>query len=274
MWRALARRTVESLDAVAGRTVIVDASPVVLTVDPPKLERIVENLVDERRPTHPPRTDDLAHGVAARDDGVLLSVEDDGPGVPAELREAIFEPFRQGPTAVGALSRHRHRPLAGRRFAELHGGARGSRTVPGGGASFRCSCPSAARGPKAPDRAETASARQAYGCSRSVRIRSQPSSERSPSPAKRLRIVCQQPAPPRGLALRRRVQVCFASPGSISRVRSASTTSCRSRALDTMACTMAATGRAMNAPDQRRRCWLRRSRTRTRRRRAAPSSWP
>ena len=32
--------------------------------------------------------------VEAKADGVLLSVEDAGPGVPEDLRTGVFEPFR------------------------------------------------------------------------------------------------------------------------------------------------------------------------------------
>ena len=42
---ALARRTVEHLDALVGREVLVDDRSVVIPVDPPKVERIVENLL-------------------------------------------------------------------------------------------------------------------------------------------------------------------------------------------------------------------------------------
>jgi signal transduction histidine kinase len=79
--------------------------------------------------------------VREEDGGVCLSVEDDGPGVAADLRELIFEPFRQGPDAPS------HSPGVGvgltlvRRFAELHGGRAWVQEREGGGASFRVFLP-------------------------------------------------------------------------------------------------------------------------------------
>ena len=137
---ALARRTIESLDPLADRSIMVFADPVVISVDPAKVERIVENLLmNAARHTTPDRTIWLR--VQAEDGGVLISVEDDGPGVPEELREAIFEPFRQGPTASP------HAPGTGiglslvARFAELHGGRAWVEDREGGGASFRVFLP-------------------------------------------------------------------------------------------------------------------------------------
>jgi signal transduction histidine kinase len=74
------------------------------------------------------------HPGPARNAGVFV-VEDEGDGVPPELREAIFEPFRQGPGPSD------HAPGVGvglslvARFAELHGGAAWVVDRPGGGAS-------------------------------------------------------------------------------------------------------------------------------------------
>jgi signal transduction histidine kinase len=71
----------------------------------------------------------------------LIAVEDDGPGVPEELREVIFEPFRQGPTSSP------HSPGTGiglslvGRFAALHGGRAWVEEREGGGASFRVFLP-------------------------------------------------------------------------------------------------------------------------------------
>jgi signal transduction histidine kinase len=71
----------------------------------------------------------------------VIAVEDDGRGVPDELRETIFEPFRQGPDAP------EHSPGVGvgltlvRRFAELMGGRAWVQGREGGGASFRVFLP-------------------------------------------------------------------------------------------------------------------------------------
>ncbi len=137
---ALARRTVESLDMLAGRDVVAEAEPVVIAIDPAKVERIIENLLmNAARHTAADRRIWLK--VAPRDGGVLVSVEDDGPGVPVEIREAIFEPFRQGPTASP------HSPGTGiglslvARFAQLHGGRAWADDRDGGGAAFHVFLP-------------------------------------------------------------------------------------------------------------------------------------
>jgi PAS domain S-box-containing protein len=137
---AIARRTVEHLDALAEREVIVRTDPVVIPVDPPKIERIVENLLmNAARHTDTDRR--IWLHVASYDGGVRISIEDDGPGVPADLRAAIFEPFRQGP------SQSPHSPGTGiglslvARFAELHGGRAWVDEREGGGAAFHVVIP-------------------------------------------------------------------------------------------------------------------------------------
>ena len=80
---------------------------------------------------------------AERGDGVLLAVEDAGAGIPEDLRDSVFEPFRQGPDAPP------HAPGVGiglslvARFAELHGGKAWVEERPGGGSSFRVLIPDA-----------------------------------------------------------------------------------------------------------------------------------
>jgi signal transduction histidine kinase len=136
----LARRTVESLEVVGDRSILLDVTPVTIMADPAKVERIVENLVvNGLRHTTRPVTVWVC--VSEAPGGALVTVEDDGPGVPPELRSEIFAPFRQGPSVSA------HSPGTGiglslvSMFAELHGGRAWVQEREGGGASFRVCLP-------------------------------------------------------------------------------------------------------------------------------------
>ena len=139
---ALVRRVVEASEICADRSVTVEAGEVVLAVDAAKVERIVENLVANTA-RHTPAGTGIWVRVTPQDGGVLISIEDEGEGVPHELKSAIFEPFRQGP------QRSRHSPGVGiglslvARFAELHGGRAWVEDREGGGAAFRVFLPGA-----------------------------------------------------------------------------------------------------------------------------------
>jgi PAS domain S-box-containing protein len=128
---------VHGADGLEGRFVEVVARPVVAPVDPPKLERMIENLL-VNAVRHTPRDARIWVRVTAQDGGALIAVEDDGPGVPAEIRGSIFEPFRKG-TADGPGSGIGLSLVA--RFAELHEGRAWVQDRPGGGASFRVFLP-------------------------------------------------------------------------------------------------------------------------------------
>ena len=105
-------------------------------VDGPKVERIVENLVANAA-KHTPQGCPIWVRVEAVPEGALIVVEDAGEGVPPDIREAIFEPFRQG------ANRRGDSPGVGiglslvARFAELHDGRAWVEERPGGGSSFR-----------------------------------------------------------------------------------------------------------------------------------------
>ncbi|HYT30583.1 MAG TPA: PAS domain S-box protein, partial [Actinomycetota bacterium] len=137
---ALVRQVVEDAEMPEDHRVLVRAEPVTVSVDPSKVERILENLIVNAARYTPAGTTILVT-VSPQGGGVLIAVDDEGPGVPEDLREAIFEPFRQGP---GRLA---HSPGVGvgltlvARFAELHGGRAWVEPRDGGGSSFRVSLP-------------------------------------------------------------------------------------------------------------------------------------
>ena len=69
--------------------------PVVVRGDEHRLHQVVANLLSNARTHTPPGTSVLLRLMAAQEPGdqVLLSVRDDGPGIPEELQADIFERF-------------------------------------------------------------------------------------------------------------------------------------------------------------------------------------
>ena len=135
----LVQRVVDHAD-IRDRTVVVSADPVQVNIDPSKLERILENLLSNEARHTPPGTH-ITVRAGLIDEGILLEVEDDGPGIPPEARDRIFQPFAKGrqrsPDAPGAgvgLAL-----VAG--FAELHGGRAWVEESESGGARFKVLIP-------------------------------------------------------------------------------------------------------------------------------------
>ena len=133
---ALIRNLVSESDLMAERRVNLEMQPITIPVDAAKVERIVENLLANTT-RHTPVEAQLWVRIEPMGQGAVIVVEDDGPGVPEDERDRIFEPFLQGP------SMSEHSPGVGvgltlvARFAELHGGRAWVQERPGGGASFR-----------------------------------------------------------------------------------------------------------------------------------------
>jgi PAS domain S-box-containing protein len=138
---ALVGRVAVESELVPHDRLVTELADVVQPIDAAKVERIVENLL-ANAVRHASADATVWVRVEPAPAGVVIAVEDDGPGVPEELRETIFEPFRQGPDAP------RHSPGVGvgltlvRRFAELQGGRAWVQERQGGGASFRVFVPS------------------------------------------------------------------------------------------------------------------------------------
>lgn len=100
-------------------------------VDAGLIERIVENLL-LNAVRHTPVGSRVVFRLSRIDGAVSIACDDEGPGVPEELKAVIFEPFRQGGGGAGlGLGL-----FLVRCFAELHGGQVRVSDRPGGGASF------------------------------------------------------------------------------------------------------------------------------------------
>ncbi len=93
-------------DCPRGARIEVQAEPALLEGDEDLLHRVVVNLVlnavqasrGKARidvAVRPARREDLALSIAL-DEAVLLRVADDGPGIPVEIRERLFDPFVTG----------------------------------------------------------------------------------------------------------------------------------------------------------------------------------
>ena len=136
----LVRSVADHCEALEGRVIMVEGEGVSASVDVAKVERIVENLlVNAAR--YAPEVSPIEVCVRSVDGGVEIAVEDRGPGVPDELKIAVFEAFRQGQEG------ERHSTGMGiglslvASFAELHGGRAWVEDRPGGGASFKVYLP-------------------------------------------------------------------------------------------------------------------------------------
>lgn len=125
----------------------------VMAVDVAKFERIVDNLL-RNAVKHTPPGSCISVQLERDEHGALLTVSDNGPGIPAALRDRVFQPFEQGTD-----SRHAASPGTGiglslvSKFAELHDGRAWIEDAPAGGTCIRVQLPdpSAAPAPQ-PDR--------------------------------------------------------------------------------------------------------------------------
>jgi len=134
---ALVRSVVLEVEGLRGREVSLDTPHVEVDVDVPKVERIVENLAANAARHTDKRARVWVRVRRHEPDGVLIVVDDEGPGVPDHVKQTIFQPFQQGERTI------EYSPGVGiglaltAQFAELHGGRAWVEDRPGGGASFR-----------------------------------------------------------------------------------------------------------------------------------------
>jgi signal transduction histidine kinase len=128
----------------AGRGVDIDMEapgsvPAVLDVD--RIERILDNLLSNAV-KFTPAGGTIRVSLQHRDNEICLSVDDSGPGIPTELREAVFERFRQVDPSTTRVRGGSGLGLAiVREFARLHGGDVNLQDSELGGVRFEVTLP-------------------------------------------------------------------------------------------------------------------------------------
>jgi signal transduction histidine kinase len=116
-----------------------DGGPQVIRTDPVRLEQILVNLLSNAI-RHSPEGSVVTLSARGAPDAAVFEVIDHGPGVPAELRDRIFEPFERFDPHSG-LGTGLGLPVS-RRLAEALGGTLTMEATAGGGATFILKLPS------------------------------------------------------------------------------------------------------------------------------------
>ncbi|RYE31917.1 MAG: HAMP domain-containing histidine kinase [Hyphomicrobiales bacterium] len=111
--------------ADAGQVTLIERLDAGAASEPPpvfdagEIGRVVENLVGNAL-RHTPAGGNVALTATRRGGNLVIAVRDDGPGVPAEIRERLFEPFVTGHPDGTGLGLAIAREIAGVHNAVLH----------------------------------------------------------------------------------------------------------------------------------------------------------
>ncbi len=127
----------------SGAQVVAEGLPEV-DGDPVLLRQLLQNLLANAvKHRDPERALHVAVTAARTASDWEFAVADDGPGVPAEHREAVFEVFTTAGAQGGARNGHGIGLATCQRIVERHGGRIWVEQTPGGGATFRFTLPAA-----------------------------------------------------------------------------------------------------------------------------------
>lgn len=142
--RAIAEATARELEPLARQrsvTLRLNGSRGTVEADPPRIEQVVRNLLDNAI-RYSPRGGTVIVKVANRDGQVELAVRDKGPGIdPTEL-EHVFERFYRGDPSRPPAETGSGLGLAiCREIAEAHGGTMSASSQAGHGSTFRLTLP-------------------------------------------------------------------------------------------------------------------------------------
>ena len=120
----VAARVLEDLQPLAAASAIdldMDAAgAAVAWGDEPRIRQVIDNLV-QNAIKFSPRGSRISLGVRAEDDEVVVSVQDEGPGIAGAEQERVFEKFYRSPGSERQPGTGLGLPIA-RLIVELHGG--------------------------------------------------------------------------------------------------------------------------------------------------------
>lgn len=112
-----------------------------VAVDSRRLGQVLDNLI-ANAVKFSPRDSTITLGGRADDQSVRISVSDQGPGIPAEERAQLFQPFRRGSNAPTANEKSTGLGLSiVQKLVQAHGGQVAVDAAPGGGARFTVTLP-------------------------------------------------------------------------------------------------------------------------------------
>jgi signal transduction histidine kinase len=115
-----------------------------VSADPDRIRQVMVNLLTNAN-EYCPEGASIRLTARRADGGVEIAVIDDGPGIPADQLEHIFERFTRGDAGMTQRVGGTGLGLAiSKSLVELHGGSIAAEPTPGGGSTFRFSLPAAA----------------------------------------------------------------------------------------------------------------------------------
>jgi signal transduction histidine kinase len=110
------------VEAGPGRLRFKRPAPVIVRGDSSQVQHAIENLVVNALTYSPPETE-VRIAVKPDDDGVTVIVADQGPGIPAAFRDAIFDPFVRAGVGGQPRSGQGLGLFIAKQIVEGHGGA-------------------------------------------------------------------------------------------------------------------------------------------------------